>query len=254
MKNLSTGLLVIALLTLIGLACSKPDASNSNSSANTSSNSSTTDNKNTSSSNTTGSTTDDLTGKYGIAGKNLKGQAYTGELAIRKQDEVYQFSWNVGGSSYDGVGVREGELVVVGYGAGDNGKGCGAAIYKVGEKMLEGKLGGWGYNKVGHQTAILLEQKGKGGVFTITGKDTDGSDYTGNLYVTRGKAEVYHLAFSGGNINYIGTGVKVGDYFGVGMGVKECGYIVYDIKSTGLEAAWGVIGSDRLGTEVAVRQ
>jgi hypothetical protein len=254
MKNLMTILCALTILILIGLGCSQADtktADNSNDNKNT--NNSSNDNKPTTVS-TPKSSDDNLAGSYTITGKNLNNQSYSGDLTIRKQDEVYQFSWNAGGSAYDGVGVREGNLVAVGYGAGDNGKGCGAAIYKIGEKSLNGKLGGWGFNKVGTQNAFLLKEDKKGGIFTVTGTDTDGTDYRGELYVAGSKGDVYHFAFTSGKVSYIGTGIKVGDYFGAGMGVKQCGYIVYDIKDDRLEAAWGVIGNDKLGTEIAERK
>jgi hypothetical protein len=263
MKNLTTSVIVITILALIVLGCSKSDdksANTSNTTSNSNSNGSANSSDNKSDANTkprkvpVSEDGDDVAGNYGITGKNLAGQSYRGDLTIKKQDQVYQFSWNVDGSAYDGVGVRDGELIAVGYGAGENGKGCGAAIYRIGEKTLDGRLGGWGFNQVGTQSAVLIKENGDGGVFTVVGTDTDGSDYKGELYVAKGKADVYHLAFTGGKINYIGTGIKVGDYFGVGMGVKQCGYVVYDIKDDRLEAAWGVIGSDKLGTEIATKK
>ncbi len=257
MKNLTTGLFVITALIFVALGCSNSDTKTAtNTTANTSASNDSKDSKSntssTSSSNTISSS--DITGSYGVTGKNINGQAYDGDLTIKKQGEVYQFSWNAGNSTYDGVGVREGNLVAVGYGAGDNGKGCGAAIYRIGDRTLEGSLGGWGYNNVGTQSALLVKDSKEGSVYTVTGNDTDGSDYRGELYVAKSKTDVYHFAFSGGKVKYIGTGIKVGDYFGAGMGVKQCGYVVYDIKSDRLEAAWGVIGNDGLGTEVATRK
>jgi hypothetical protein len=257
MKNLTTAFLTIAILALLALGCSQADEKSSNNSNNGNSN----DNKNTSTSSSptpepSKEKDNDVAGNYSVTGKNMTGQSYDGDLTIRKQDEVYQFSWSVGGSSYDGVGVRDGNLIAVGYGAGENGKGCGAAIYKrTGDKTLEGKLGGWGINKVGTQTAILLKESKEGGVFSVIGTDTDGSGYKGELFVADSKTDVYHFAFAeNGKAKYIGTGIKVGDYFGAGMGVKQCGYVVYDIKSDRLEAAWGVIGNDKLGTEIAKRK
>ena len=253
MKNLTTTFIAMAILIMIGLGCSQSDNKTSNTS-NTTSSSSSNDGK--SNSNTsTSKDSGDVAGSYSVTGKNAAGQAYTGDMTIKKQDSVYQFSWKVGGSNYDGVGVRDGDLIAVGYGAGDNGKGCGAAIYKIGDKMLEGKLGGWGYNQVGIQTAVLLKESKQGDIYTISGTDTDGSDYRGNMFVTISKSDVYHFAFSGGKTKYVGTGIKVGNYFGAGIGIKQCGYVVYDAsKGNRLEAAWGIIGDDRLGTEIASKK
>jgi len=256
MKNLTTLFLTITIFTLLVVGCSQSEGG-STSNSNTSTNNSN-DNSNKSDSKTTGGTPDskdeDIAGFYNISGKNPSGQAYDGGLIVKKQDEVYQFSWDVNGSTYDGVGVRDGNLVAVGYGAGDNGRGCGAVIYRIGDKALDGRLGGWGHSRVGKQTAVLVKESKEGGVFAVVGTDVDGSDYKGELYVASSKTDVYHFAFNGGKTQYVGTGIKVGDYFGAGMGVKQCGYVVYEVKNNRLEAAWGVIGNDRLGTEIATRK
>ncbi len=259
MKNLTTGIFIIAALIFAALGCSNSDTKTAdNTTVSTSSNSSSTDNKSTvkSNSNSTSDTSSDtdIAGNYSVTGKTLDNLSYDGDLTIKKQGEVYQFSWNAGNSVYDGVGVRDGNLVAVGYGAGDNGKGCGAAIYRIGDRTLEGSLGGWGYNNVGTQSALLVKDSKEGSLYTVTGNDTDGSDYRGDLYIAKSKSDVYHFAYSGGKTKYVGTGIKVGNYFGAGLGVKKCGYVVYDIKGERLEAAWGIIGSDGLGTEIAKRK
>lgn len=254
MKNLTTSIIAMAILAMIVLGCSNPDDKSANTS-NANSNSSSNDSK--SNSNSTALTPkDDVEGSYSITGKNPAGQAYQGDLTIKKQDQVYQFSWSVSGSVYDGVGVREDDLIAVGYGAGDDGKGCGAAIYKIGDKMLEGKLGGWGFNRIGNQTAILLKQAKEGGIYTVSGTDTDGSDYKGELFVATSKSDVYQFAYAEkGTAKYVGTGIKVDDYFGAGMGIgKKCGYVIYQVKSDHLEAAWGIIGDGKLGIELAKRK
>ena len=253
MKNLITGFIAAAVLILVGLGCSNADDKSANTS-NTTSNTSSNDGK--SNSTTSTSKKDDIEGTYGITGTNPSNQSYQGDLTIKKQDEVYQFSWSVGGSAYDGVGVREDDLIAVGYGAGDNGKGCGSAIYKIGDKMLEGKMGGWGFNNVGKQTAILLKQSKEGGLYTVSGTDTDGSTYSGDLFVATSKSDVYQFAFgNNGKPKYVGTGIKVDDYFGAGVGLgKKCGFAVYQVKSDRLEAAWGIIGDGKLGVELAKRK
>ena len=261
MKNLTISIIAMAILALVVLGCSESDDKSANTSNttsnntnNTSDNSSNDKKSNSKKSEKTNSKDGDVAGSYSITGKNPSGQAYEGELTIREKDEVYQLSWNVAGSAYDGVGVRDGNLIAVGYGAGENGKGCGAAIYKIGERTLDGKLGGWGHNNVGTQTALLLKQTKEGGIYTVSGTDTDGSDYRGELFVATSKSDVYQFAFANnGKAKYVGTGIKVGDYFGAGMGVKQCGYVVYEILGDRLEAAWGVIGDGRLGTEIATR-
>ena len=255
MKNLMTVIIALAILILVGLGCSGSDDKAANTTSNTNSNSSSNDNKSNSNS-TTSTSKDDVEGSYSITGKNPSGQAYQGDLTIKKQEAVYQFSWSVAGSAYDGVGVREGNLIAVGYGAGDSGKGCGAAIYKIGDKMLEGKLGGWGFNTVGTQTAILLKESSKGEIYTASGTDTDGTNYSGELFVATSKSAVYQFALGkNGKPIFVGTGIKVDDYFGAGMGIdKKCGYSIYEVRGDKLQAAWGIIGDGKLGTELATKK
>ena len=257
MKNLTTVIIAMAILILVGLGCSGSDDKAANNS-NTTSNSNSNDNKSNANSMTSSDSKDgsDVSGSYSITGKNPSGQAYQGDLTIKKQEAVYQFSWSVAGSAYDGVGVREGNLIAVGYGSGDSGKGCGAAIYKISDKMLEGKLGGWGFNTVGTQTAILLKSSDKGEVYTASGTDTDGTNYSGELFVATSKSAVYQFALGkNGKPIFVGTGIKVDDYFGAGMGIgKKCGYSIYEVRGDKLEAAWGIIGDGKLGTELATKK
>ncbi len=255
MKNLTTVIIAMAILALVVLGCSNSDDKAANTS-NTTSNSSSNDGKSNSNSTAPTSKKDDVEGSFSITGKNPSGQAYQGDLTIKKQEAVYQFSWSVAGSAYDGVGVREGNLIAVGYGAGDSGKGCGAAIYKIGDKMLEGKLGGWGFNSVGKQTAVLLKSTNKGEIYTVSGTDTDGSNYTGELFVAVSKSAVYQFALGkNGKPVFVGTGIKVDDYFGAGMGIdKKCGYSIYEVRGDKLEAVWGIIGDGKLGKELATKK
>lgn len=272
MKNLTTSIIAVTILILIGLGCSQSDTktadnSKSNETANGKSNGNKNANGNSNDDKTTANSSsktpvnlpatsgeDDITGNYGVTGKTPAGGAYQGDLEIKKQDEVYQFSWNAGGSVYDGVGVRDGDLIAVGYGAGKEGKGCGAAIYRISDDSLEGKLGMWGYNQTGTQTATMVKQKGNSGSFSVTGTDTDGTPYSGSLAMQKVKEDFFQLNFTSGKVKFSGTGIKVGDQFGVGIGFKQCGYVIFAIKPSGLNAVWGVIGSNTVGTETATRK
>ena len=263
MKNLMTSIVAMAILILIGLGCSNSDPKTpdntpaSNNSNNNKSNDNKSNDKKTDSNSSTNSTKtmgEDIDGNYEITGKNPSGKAYDGNLTIIKQDDVYQFSWKTGNLSYDGVGVRDGNLIAVGYGAGSNGKGCGAAIYRVGSDTLDGKLGMWGYNQTGTQTATMVKQTGNIGTFSVTGTDTDGTAYSGSLVMKKVKDDFFQLAFTSGTVKFDGTGIKVDDQFGVGIGFKQCGYSIYAIKENSLFAVWGVIGANTVGTETATRK
>jgi tetratricopeptide (TPR) repeat protein len=68
----------------------------------------------------------DLTGVYSVTGTNQKGNSYTGHLTITLNGEVYEFSWQAGGT-YRGIGLRQGDHLAVSWGA----ESCGVAVYQI---------------------------------------------------------------------------------------------------------------------------
>ncbi len=254
MKHL-TSILAISILLTIVLACSqgtkpaetpKPNDSNSNG---TKLETKSETNKSTTSSN-------DLAGTYSIKGSSLDGKGYDGELVVTKRDDVYQMSWGVGGSKYDGVAVQNGNAVAASYTTGTDGKGCGAVIYKINaDDSLEGKWGEWGVNQVGTETATAMEKVEKSiGVFNIYGTNGTGTSYKGKLGIRRDSEDVYQFAWDTGGTKYIGTGVKMGDYLAAGSGSKQCGFVIYEVKDGKLDGKWGVPGTTKLGTETATKK
>jgi hypothetical protein len=92
---------------------------------------------------------DGLEGEYSVTGTNTTGQKYEGKLAVKKSGAGYTFSWNAG-SSFEGFGIRQGEMVAVGFG----GNKCGFVSYELKPGgTLEGKWGGYGSKSVGSETA-----------------------------------------------------------------------------------------------------
>ncbi len=90
-----------------------------------------------------------LEGDYEVSGTNTAGQKYEGKLAVKKSGEGYTFSWNAG-STFEGFGVRQGDMVAVGIG----GTKCGFVSYEVKPGgTLDGKWGGYGSKAVGTETA-----------------------------------------------------------------------------------------------------
>lgn len=79
----------------------------------------------------------DLEGNYNIIGTNTDGKDYKGTLVVTKAGQGYKFAWNAG-SSFDGFGIRAGNLVAVGFG----GKQCAFVGYDVKpDGTLDGKWG-----------------------------------------------------------------------------------------------------------------
>ena len=90
-----------------------------------------------------------LEGDYDVAGKNPKGEAYTGKLGVKKSGVGYAFSWTAG-SPLEGFGIRQGDAVAVGIGGGK----CGFVSYEVKpDGTLDGKWGGSGSKSVGSEVA-----------------------------------------------------------------------------------------------------
>lgn len=214
------------------------------------------ENSNTSSgsSSLTTSTADNLVGTYTVSGRSADGRNYEGEVSIIKRNEVYQMSWKIGVDNYDGVAVQKGNTLAAAYTIGNNGRGCGAVIYKINADSLDGKWGEWGVNNAGTERAIPIgELSGNIGSFDVSGTNPDGSQYKGKLLIKKGGNDTYLFAWAVGK-EYIGTGVKMGDFLAAGAGAKQCGFVIYEIKDNTLEGKWGVPGSNKLGTEKAVKK
>lgn len=65
-----------------------------------------------------------LAGRYSVAGANPDGVAqYTGSLLIEQNGDVYQLTWGGNAGPANGVGIRVGDYLVVGYGAPVGGNG-----------------------------------------------------------------------------------------------------------------------------------
>ena len=58
-----------------------------------------------------------LSGFYDVWGRNLDGGAYTGTAEIRDDGETVNIFWNTTVGVYSGTGAREGNVVLVDWGA-----------------------------------------------------------------------------------------------------------------------------------------
>lgn len=91
----------------------------------------------------------DLDGKYDITGKNPEGKEYKGTLEVKKSGAGYSFVCNAG-SSFEGLGVKSGDKVAVGFG----GKQCAFVSYEAKpDGTLDGKWGGQGSTSFGTEVA-----------------------------------------------------------------------------------------------------
>lgn len=59
----------------------------------------------------------DINGLYIAEGRNPDGSAYTGQASIVEQDGKVEVHWILGPTQYKGTGIRQGQVVMVNYGA-----------------------------------------------------------------------------------------------------------------------------------------
>jgi hypothetical protein len=91
----------------------------------------------------------DLEGAYSIEGKNPEGKDYKGTLEVKKAGSGYSFKWNAG-TTFEGFGIRAGDLVAVGFG----GKQCSFIGYDIKDDgTLDGRWGGQGATSFGTEVA-----------------------------------------------------------------------------------------------------
>ncbi|HEY6047111.1 MAG TPA: hypothetical protein VIU65_10950 [Pyrinomonadaceae bacterium] len=195
--------------------------------------------------------TANLAGKYNITGTNPDGAPYRGTLDILAHGDVYQFRWNAG-SQYDGVGVVNGEVVAVSFTTGENGEGCGVIDYVIqNDGALDGKWGYWGVNEIGTEHAARTSGTGLEGEYDAVGKNPNGKEYRVKLAV-ESAGPLYKFLWSNSTD---GVGIKTGNGISVGIGGNRCGFVAYKINSDGtLDGVWGGSGSEKTGTEKAVKQ
>lgn len=92
----------------------------------------------------------DIAGAYTVTGRSPNGTQYRGGLTITRRGAVYQFSWNIG-RAYEGVGIRQGNTIAVGWGA----EKCGVANYQIGANgTLRGVWGVYGQNQSGTEEGV----------------------------------------------------------------------------------------------------
>ncbi len=93
-----------------------------------------------------------LNGTYKItkaAGPDGKG--YTGNVIIKPNGDVFEVTWELPKEKYSGVAIKQGDLLIVGWGAAD--KAAGVVSYTAGPKGLDGKWGAPGSKQLGTETA-----------------------------------------------------------------------------------------------------
>lgn len=254
-RVLSPLMLVILFVSVFGFSCSKGSTTTTSSNSNTST-------ANTANSAATPAPTTapvavkkDIAGEYDATGTNPDGGApYKASLVVTPRDDVFQFSWASGSSKYDGVGVMTDNSVAVSYTSGSDGKGCGVVLYKIGaDGTLDGISGYWGNNNAEKEKAVRDRGTDLEGRYEISGTNTGGKPYKGELNVKK-DGEGYAFEWNAGSI-LSGFGIKTGDKVAVGFGGKQCSFVSYEVKPDGtLDGKWGGQSAKSFGTEIAKKK
>lgn len=101
--------------------------------------------------------TEDLEGPEGLNGtynvvsaKAPAGGSYTGTVTITPSGATHSVKWNLSNGSFSGVGIRQGDLLIVGW--GEAGKGAGVVSYQVSGETLTGVWATPGGTQLGNET------------------------------------------------------------------------------------------------------
>jgi len=251
-KHLTSFIVAITILIAVSLSCNNSSSTVETPTSNTAAVTNSTSNAATA---VAPSAPSNIAGTYDATGTNPDGGgAYKATLVVTPRDDVYQFSWDSGTSSYDGVGVMTENAVAVSYTEGKDGKGCGVVLYKINaDGSLDGKSGYWGVNKAETERAVRTGGTDLDGKYTIKGTNPDGKDYTGTLDVAK-DGSGYSFKWNAGTAT-TGFGIKAGNLVAVGFGGSKCAFVGYDVKADGtLDGKWGSQASNKFGTEVAKKR
>jgi hypothetical protein len=93
-----------------------------------------------------------LSGTYKVVSSKVPGGGggYTGTVTITPTGATYSVQWSLSNGSFSGVGIRQGDLLVVGW--GEAGKGAGAVSYQVSGGALNGIWATPGGTQLGSET------------------------------------------------------------------------------------------------------
>ena len=82
----------------------------------------------------------ELSGYYTCKGQETGGKTYSGVVVITKKNEIYLIQWNCAGSSFLGIGIRQGNTLAASWTIPGDGKGMvrGVNMYKIeaGPKLI----------------------------------------------------------------------------------------------------------------------
>jgi hypothetical protein len=193
-----------------------------------------------------------IAGRYGITGNNPDGSSYTGTLNVTALSSAYQLIWTVGEKLHIGIGILEGNILVVGWGS----RQCGIVSYQVQSNgNLDGKWASFAQDSTGLELAVPSSLDPNNEIvsqYTATGRNPSGSTYREKILV-QDQGGLYKFLWA--DSRSTGTGIKSGNVVAVGFGSVPCNVVLYRVQEDGsLNGVWGLYGGSQPGEEQATRQ
>lgn len=204
-----------------------------------------------------------LAGDYTVVGTNPDGSAYEGSLAITSESYHHSLNWQIGGTTYTGVGLLRGGVMGVGFG-GDT---CGVTTYNITQAgHLDGDIFYPGYERQGWETARRLDpvlgaygESIAGSYLVVDRQNPSGERFTDvevGLTLTpvgeEGHGALYDVRWDFPDGTFMnGIGIYLYNTLSVGFGGESCGVVAYEASESTLDGWWAVVGGRALGTEAA---
>jgi hypothetical protein len=194
----------------------------------------------------------DIAGNYKIVGTNPDGSSYRGTLEIVASGSGYRLIWNAGPQPYVGVGMKDENILSVGWG----GNYCAVASYRIQpDGILDGKWATLNQDDIGAELLVPTGMNSNGdiaGKYIASGKNSEGIAYKEEvLFEPSGRL----FRFSRSESRYIGLAFRNRNTVAVGFGPKACHVVSYKIEKNGnLTGVWGLYPGDKVGSEEAIHQ
>ena len=204
----------------------------------------------------------DISGNFLITGAAANDiDPYTGSLSVVPKGDNYEFRWATTKGTRVGTGVQMASVTAVSFATTGAGKGCGVVLYKVDtvNGIIDGRSAEWGNKTYLSHKGTRTFGNSFPGHYKVTGKGTDGREYSDTLTITKNGEGYLLVWFPGENSSamplLVGFGTWRGSYAAASFGGPQCSFALYDIQSNGsLEGTWGGQKQVTFGTETAKRQ
>ena len=176
---------------------------------------------------------------------DLNGTSYEGAIKFSKRGAGYHLQWNTNAGSYQGIALKNGNNLFVGWGNGI----YGVAAYKINKdgtlsgKWMESKEGTAGTENLSGGKANVIE-----GTYKVNGSMSEKA-YQGGLTIKK-TGSVYQIDWQLKPSGPKGVGIIVGGYLVVGWGYgTSFGVVNYAIKGNKMLGRWTIGAADREGIE-----